>query len=199
MGDLEPMAESESVRAGFSALIAQVRAGREEAVLALLEQYGPHVVRVVRRRMNPRLRGRFDSQDFTQAVWASFFGHLPEITQLNQPQELVRFLSRVASNKVIDAGRRAQVRHETSADSSSEEMQSAQDLRLKVSEPTPSQHAMARESWDHLLQDESDDDRTVVELRRTGLTQQEIASQLGISERQVRRILTRLSRKVFSE
>lgn len=199
MSDLQPTAELELTTTGFDALIAQVRAGSEDAVRALLDQYGPHVVRVVRRRMNPRLRGRFDSQDFTQAVWASFFGHLPEITQLNHPQELVRFLSRVASNKVIDAGRRAQVRHETSTDSASAEMQSARDLRLNVSEPTPSQHAMARESWDQLLQDESDDDRAVVELRRTGLTQQDIASRLGISERQVRRILTRLSRKVFSE
>lgn len=183
----------------FDSLIVRVREGDDAAIAKLLEECGPHLLRVIRRRMNPRLRGRFDSEDFAQAVWATFFGHLPEIAEFSRGAQLVQFLTRVASNKVIDAGRRAQVRNEQSVDDLAAGFQGSSDRRLRVSEPTPSQHAVARESWDHLLHDECDDDRQLLELRRQGLTQQEIAAKLGISERQVRRVLSRLARKLSAD
>lgn len=183
----------------IESLLARVREGNSAAVNQLVNECGPHILRVIRRRMSQRLRGRFDSQDFAQAVWATFFGHLSEISRFQQGQQLIQFLSRVASNKVIDAGRRAQVRNEQVVDNLSGGFERAQDRRLNMAEPTPSQHAVARESWDQLLENEQDEDRQLLELRRQGLTQLEIAERLGISERQVRRVLSRMSRKLATD
>lgn len=183
----------------FDEMIAKVTAGDEVAVQTLLDTYGPHIVRVVRRRMNARIRERFDSQDFAQAVWASFFEHRSQIVRFQKSEDLIQFLSRVAANKVIDAGRRVQVRNEQHSDSKSDSNEPARDLRLRISEPTPSQHAVARESWDIILADEEETSRQVVEMRIEGLTQQQIALALGVSERSVRRTLTRISRKVFTD
>lgn len=181
----------------FDALIEQVREGDNEAARQLLEAYEPHIVRVIRRRMNSQMRKRFDSQDFTQAVWASFFGNLPDVSRFRRANELVNFLCRVASNKVIDAGRRVAVRMEQSGDPMIAAGHTAADLRVGISEPTPSQNAVARESYDRLLLNEKAIDCQVIELRSHGLTQLEIAEKLGISERQVRRTMNRISKKAY--
>ena len=184
----------------FDSLIARIRCGNEDAARQLLDEYGPHIIRVIRRRMNPQIRERYDSQDFTQAVWASFFGNLQDITRFSKATELVQFLSRVASNKVIDAGRRTQVRRETHIDDFTEtETQTDRDHRLNIAEPTPSQHAIAIEQWNNLVEGENEIDQRLLQMRRNGLTQQEIAAQLNISERQVRRVLSRVSRKATPE
>ena len=179
----------------FDSLIAKIRTGNEEAAEQLLQEYGPHIIRVIRRRMNPRLRERFDSQDFTQAVWASFFGNLSDVARFSKAHELVQFLSRMASNKVIDAGRRSRFRRETHMDDAGDQVEADRDNRLNISEPTPSQNAIAHERWYCLIQDETELDQQLLMLRRQGLTQAEISERLQISERQVRRVLSRISNK----
>src|SRR6478736_4128141 len=57
----------------FAALIEQVRAGSQEAAWTLVEKYGRDVQRFVRRTLHQRLRSKFDSLDFVQIVWGSFF------------------------------------------------------------------------------------------------------------------------------
>src|SRR5688572_23874581 len=57
----------------FSTLMQCVREGSADATKELLDRYGPHVLRVVRRKLNRKLRPKFDSVDFVQDVWASFF------------------------------------------------------------------------------------------------------------------------------
>jgi len=58
---------------GFSLLLEQARAGSDSAARELIERFGPFILRVIRNRLDPRLRSIFDSADFSQAVWASFF------------------------------------------------------------------------------------------------------------------------------
>ena len=53
----------------FANLIDRLREGSDEAFTLLLERFGPYVMRSVRRSLDRRLRARFDSQDFAQAVW----------------------------------------------------------------------------------------------------------------------------------
>lgn len=179
----------------FSSLMRLLRDGHEDASNQIVDEYGDHILRAVRRRMNQRMRERFDSQDFAQAVWASFFGNLSIVGKFDNSGQLAGFLARVASNKVIDAGRRTKVRSEQNSRVTEESVDLSTDHRRRYSEPTPSQHAVARERWDHLNDDENDMQRKLLELRRSGATQSEIAEALGMSERHIRRILSRLSRK----
>src|SRR5262245_41197954 len=55
------------------ALLERIRAGDEVAARELLARYEAQVRLVVRRQLPKLLRSRFDSLDFLQSVWASFF------------------------------------------------------------------------------------------------------------------------------
>lgn len=52
----------------FFYLIGRVREGSEDAAWQLVERYGGHIRRTVRRALDPRLRSKFDSLDFVQSV-----------------------------------------------------------------------------------------------------------------------------------
>src|SRR5689334_20521971 len=84
----------------FDELLARLRLGEEGAFWELLDRYGSYIRRVVRQSLNPRLRGKFDSVDFMQAVWASFFRQREEIDAFATPDNLIGFLVAVARNKV---------------------------------------------------------------------------------------------------
>ena len=90
----------------FAALMQHVREGSEQAARELFAIFGSDVLAAVRRKLNRKMRSKVDSQDLSQAVWASFFGHLDAISQFDQPDALVAFLIRVATNKTIDECRR---------------------------------------------------------------------------------------------
>ena len=89
----------------FLVLMKRIQAGSSEAASALLERYGLDVLRAVRSGLSQQLRSKFDSQDFVQDVWASFFANPPPEGKFDQPRRLVAFLRRIASNKVANAAR----------------------------------------------------------------------------------------------
>src|SRR5262249_36628315 len=84
----------------FTALMQRVRSGSQDAAQQLVEQYGQHILRVIRRMLHKKLRSKFDSLDFQQDVWASFFADQPQKT-FDRPEALAAFLAKVARNKVL--------------------------------------------------------------------------------------------------
>jgi DNA-directed RNA polymerase specialized sigma24 family protein len=95
---------------GFNQLLRQARAGSDVAARQLVDRFGPSILNRVRQRLDPRLRNVFDSADFTQAVWASFFALPPEKGDFRDEEALLRYLDQLARNKVIDQIRR-RLRH----------------------------------------------------------------------------------------
>ena len=79
------VADAES--AAFEELWRAVRAGKSIVYRQLVQDCTPYLLEVVRRRLDRRLRPRFDSIDFTQAVWASFVARSVPLTRRNAPQE----------------------------------------------------------------------------------------------------------------
>lgn len=177
----------------FQELMSQVREGSDVAAEALLQEYGKYVLRAVRRRLPPVMRSRYDSCDFTQAVWASFFGNLTEVCEFQSPQAFVAFLTRVASNKVVDEGRRQMTtqRRDVRRERSLNNAAAMATNELLANDPTASQWAMANEQWRRLLESETGVNREIIELRMHGVAHKDIAERLGIHERTVRRILRR--------
>ena len=57
----------------FPSLMQQISMGSEDAAWELVERYGELIRRAVRRVLNKKLRSKFDSLDFVQLVWSSFF------------------------------------------------------------------------------------------------------------------------------
>ncbi|MHC5538064.1 RNA polymerase sigma factor, partial [Singulisphaera rosea] len=90
------------------AFLARIHAGDEEAARELLTRYEAEVRLVVRRQLPRLLRSRFDSLDFMQSVWGSFFRRVRSgPAEFEDSRHLVAFLARAAKNKVIDEYRRA--------------------------------------------------------------------------------------------
>ena len=74
----------------------------------MLQRFEAEVRLVVRRQLPRLLRSRFDSLDFLQSVWGSFFRRMrTSPTEFEDSRHLVAFLARAAKNKVIDEYRRA--------------------------------------------------------------------------------------------
>ncbi len=178
----------------FASLVAQLKEGSQDAAWNLVELYGPYILRVVRRTLSREIRPKFDSQDFVQAVWVSFFAHRDRLLDVERPEQLIGLLAAMARHKIIDEVRRRletqkhDVRRECSIDDSNVVLHDA----LASSDPTPSQIAMARERWNQLMTSQPDQYREIVNLRLAGETHQNIAEKLGISQKTVQRVLRRL-------
>ncbi|HWB09355.1 MAG TPA: sigma-70 family RNA polymerase sigma factor [Pirellulales bacterium] len=173
----------------FSELMEQVRLGSHQAAEELWRQYGPYVVHVVRRSLHHRLRARFDSQDFAQAAWASFFAELPRAAQLDTPAALVGFLSRIARNKVIVEHRRLHG-PERNVKRQRQLRSSAADRRyVDPKLPTPSQQAAAEDMVEQVTADQPPLYGRVVQMRLDGMGTVEIARQENTTTRTVRRVL----------
>lgn len=180
-----------SVDPEFTELMEQVRQGSADAAARLLREHGHLVMTVVRRRLHRRLRSKFDSVDFTQAIWASFFVRAAKERRFDTPAHLMAFLAQVAQNKLAAEHRRRfrtakyQLGREVAIDSTFGDQVPAPDS-------TPSQLAIAKETLEQLLAGQPAHYRPIVELKMAGLTAAEIAARRGIHERTVRRVLKQL-------
>lgn len=179
----------------FGLLMQRVRAGSEEAAQELFERYGPHIFRVVRRRMTQKLRAKFDSADFVQAVWASFFA-IPTCRQtFERPEALVAYLAQLASNKVVDAVRQRMqtakynVNRERSLDGSA----AFQAGTVAGADPTPSQIIGAREEFAQLLKQLPARHQEIIVLLGEGHTHAEIAQRLNIDPKTIWRVLRQVA------
>ena len=70
-----------------------------------MDRYGNHILRVVRRHLGQKLRIRFDSEDFVQAVWATLFVKPSAFAHIENEAQLKAFLTQIAFHKVIDERR----------------------------------------------------------------------------------------------
>lgn len=188
----------------FPELLDRVRQGDERAVALLYGNVEGEVLRSIRRKLNPSLRTRFDSADFMQSAWASFFRRIAEIPSFATELDLVRHLQAIARNKVTDEVRRNLVCRKRDIRREGVEGPGNQRLRVSVdvadlrqSEPTAM--ASAREVWHDLNRQLPDLHRLVLALRFEGLTYVEIAMSLDIHERSARKIMARVSNLVDSQ
>jgi RNA polymerase sigma-70 factor (ECF subfamily) len=198
------MPESAEVPAGeeahFGHLLARVQKGSEGAARQLIDSFGPHILRVVRRRLNRRLRPRFDSIDFVQAVWTSFFARREDLGQFTRPEQVIAYLASAAANKVIDETRThlAPKRRLRSREIESLEPQTPRhQAALAARQPTPSEAVAGNELWHRLLEGQSSMSRRILNLRRQGLTSPEIAERLDITQRTVNRVIEQIIHERF--
>jgi RNA polymerase sigma factor (sigma-70 family) len=182
----------------FSDLMQRVEAGDVAAERAVIEQYGTHILRVIRRRLHPRMRVQYDSQDFCQAVWASFFAHRSEMARFKSDRELMAFLGRMGRNKVVDEVRRRLMSKKDNIINTHSISDSGSGLEQNLvgNSPTPSQLAVAREQIERLFEGQPAKYRRIVEMRAEGATFKDIASQIGMNERNVRRVIERIERQI---
>jgi RNA polymerase sigma factor (sigma-70 family) len=197
VGDPTRCEGSESDLPGF---LARIQAGEESAARELLTRYEAEVRLVVRRQLPRLLRSRFDSLDFHQSVWGSFFRRVRSgPAEFEDSRHLVAFLARAARNKVIDEYRRAGSRKQDMHREEPLWVDGGRPKELAAAIDTPSQVAQAREVLGKLRDLLPEDRREIVALKVEGLSSKDIGERLGISERTVQRVLEDLRRRTQSE
>ena len=179
-------------------LIEEYQKGTVAAGERLWSLYGALVRNTVRRRLPRQLRTVFDSEDFTQQVWASFFQGLTQMPVFEHPAQLVAYLQAMAHNKVVEECRRRLegVRHnQTNTRSLFSTSLGRLSPRHKV-DPTPSEVAIEKELLTRVISELPQEHRRIVELRSNGLTYREIGTEVGMHENSVRRIMSNLYRRM---
>src|SRR5262245_242866 len=166
----------------ISDLIARARAGDEAAIRELLSQFEQEVRIMVRGRLPKKLRTQFDSMDFVQTVWESFFSDLRDNPrEFENVGHLRGFLAGVARNKIYEEHRRL---------TRTEKYSLAREERLYIKrqgqvverelispEPTPSQQVQAGDRLAQLTAGCNPRDIQIITLRHQGMTFEEIAAQ----------------------
>ena len=168
----------------ISDLIARARAGDETAIREFLTRFEQEVRMMVRGHLPRKLRTQFDSMDFVQAVWQSFFADLRESSrQFENVHHLRGFLAGVARNKVYEEHRRL-TRTEKHASLREERLYVRRGRReverdLISPEPTPSQTVQASDRLAQLVAGCSPLEVQVITLRHQEMTFEEIARRTG--------------------
>lgn len=181
----------------FRELTDRLKEGSEEAFLEILQDYSPYVMRSVRRSLDRRLRTRFDSQDFAQLVWMTVHEHRDRLAECRSPDSLVALLVTIAKRKV-----RHEFRRHLQAEKQNIGREHAignDSFVIPLPDHTaehPSQVVIAQEQWNLMVSEEPEKYRRILELRRDGLTLGEIAEQVGVNERTVRRVIQKLTDKL---
>jgi RNA polymerase sigma factor (sigma-70 family) len=180
----------------FRDLMRRVREGSQDAAWELVDQYGESIRRAVRRVLNERLRSKFDSLDFVQIVWNSFFRADDRAVQFDRPEELAAYLVGMARNKVG-----MEVRHRLMTEKRNLRREQSLDQLgdnghpdLPSPQPSPIDVAIAHEQWDRMLEGQPSHYQQIVHLRLQGHTYQSIADAVHLDECTVRRFLKKLLR-----
>jgi RNA polymerase sigma factor (sigma-70 family) len=176
----------------LAGLFDRAEAGDTEAK-EILHQFEHDIRMMVRVRLPRALRPQFDSMDFVQDVWHSFFKVFHEDpARFSDSGFLRKFLAGMARNKVFEEHRRRT--HGQKYDLSREEplyiRRGDRDVARELVDPgpTPIEDVIARERLTELTAGRSPQEVQVIELRINGLTFEEIAARTGMHERTVRRL-----------
>lgn len=181
----------------FRNLLRRVREGSENAAWELIDRYADAIHRAVRRALDERLRPQFDSLDFVQMVWKSFFRVRNLTVRFNSPGELGAYLVTIARNKVGMEFRRRLLteKYNVNRERSLDAERAPRTCEIRDPGPAPLEVAIAHERWDGLLRSQPAHYRQIIELKLQGHTCRDIARSLHLAECTVRRFLNRLLEK----
>jgi RNA polymerase sigma factor (sigma-70 family) len=182
-------ASTEPAPTDLDSLFDRARTGDDDAWGELFRQCYPKVVRVVRRKLDRPMRSLYDSTDFASDVMKSLAANAGRL-DFRSFDSLIAFLVQVAEQKVIDEYRKV---HTLKRDINRECRLSPDDgdgprpLGLASGDPTASQVAQASEANELILAGQSESERQVIELKKQGYTNSEIALKTGWHHRKVQR------------
>jgi RNA polymerase sigma factor (sigma-70 family) len=182
-------------------LAEQCQQGDPQAFEEVFARYSERLMRVAKSRISERLATRIEAEDLVQSVFRTFFGHVRENRFVfNEENDLWRLLVSITLNKLrnkVDwhTAAKRNVDIETSL-SPSDSRPSAFDVDGET--PSPEAVVMFMDLLEHFMAELRESDRKILELRIQSYTQEEIAQEVGCTERTVRRVLERI-RKVAEE
>ena len=182
----------ESPDSRLAMLLEQAATGDNDAAQRLHDEYSHHLLRVVRRHLPSGLRRQFDSGDFLQSVWGSFFTGPVECLRFNTPKDLVCFLVRMARNKINDACRQSLLALKRDPRREEKKNWAAAEMTCGR-EPTPSGQVQVDECWERFHRGLTPQEKKMVELLQDGCSQREVARRCSVHPKTVQRLIRRLT------
>lgn len=181
----------------FSELMDRVRAGDEAAATNLLHLYEPEIRRDIRLRLSsPKLRRVVDSMDISQSVFGNFFVRaVYGEFDLEHPEQLLKLLSRMATNKVIDRHRRETARRFKNFVEEPIEDRMVADVNAATASDIVSGVEFLEQFQQRLSVEESE----IARLRRDGHAWADIGNKLGKNADALRKQLSRACQRVLGE
>jgi RNA polymerase sigma-70 factor (ECF subfamily) len=183
----------------FAEFLSRLRRGDSRAADELVREYESAVRVVIRARLtDPALKRVFDSADFCQSVFKSFFVRAAAGEfDLHDPGQLIGLLASMARNKLAGQVR---FQHRQRRDARQVAADGAELLpAVEGSDPTPSREVAAREQLEALYARLTDEERLLAQRRGVGHTWVEIAAELGGTPQARRKQLARAIRRVGPE
>lgn len=174
----------------LDAVLDKLCQGDPAAVEKVFLEYEPYLRMVVRRHLPEHLRGRFDSEDVVQSVWADALqGFREGGWRFQNAGHLRAFLVKITQNRLHNRIRQHNraLHHERAA---------LQARLTAPSEPTPSAVVQAETLWQKMLSLCLPAHRPVLCLKRQGCPIKDIADRLSLHPSTVRRILYDVARRV---
>jgi RNA polymerase sigma-70 factor (ECF subfamily) len=184
----------------FTALIARVRQGDEEAAAELVTQYEGIIRRRARRLLGPALRVHLDSVDIAQSVNRTLLIGLRRASfAVSTPDELTRLALTLVRRKVARHWRKR--KREAECRQLNDGLSSAETSVVELAaQMQPSAGSLQLEELAGKVLDRLDGlDRQLVELRLQGFTTAEAARTLGVSPAFLRSRLSRLRKRLWEE
>jgi RNA polymerase sigma-70 factor (ECF subfamily) len=176
----------------LESLVQQLEQGDFAAAERVFVAYEPYLRKVVRRLLPAHLRGRFDSLDIVQSVWADLLDRLRGAGwRFEDAGHLRAFLVTVTRNRFLDRLR------QHNASQAREEWAARRDAAALA--PAPGEVAEAAELWQRMLALCPPAHREILYMKREGYPTGEIAEQTGLHVNSVRRILSTLARRLAQQ
>jgi RNA polymerase sigma factor (sigma-70 family) len=186
-----------------TAWLGELKAGQDDALDRLHQRYWPLLVSVARTKLGDTVRRCADEEDVAQAAFWSFYHSLKagRIPQLNNRRDLLALLTHIVACKAIN-----QIKHEigvqkrgggrVQGESIFESGDGGCGIDGVAQEAiSPQEQAILNDCYRFYLDRLPDNIRRLAELHLAGLTNKEIARELGCVERTVERKLALLREK----
>src|SRR5262249_47168878 len=177
----------------LDSLLEELAQGESQDAERVFRDYEPFLRAMVRRRLTPMLRVKFDSMDVVQSVWADLLERYREAGWHFTDQEHLRaFLARGTYNHFVNQCRRNRraIEHEEPLP------EDDPPAHPSARQPRPSQVAQAEDLWATLMSLCPPAHREILELKGQGVPLGEIAARTGLHESSVRRILYELAQRL---
>jgi RNA polymerase sigma-70 factor (ECF subfamily) len=172
-------------------LVDLFRQGNQDAARQIYDRYLDRLLTLARRRISQRLASRVDPEDIVQSVFRTFFVRIKEGQFVfDEQDDLCKLLMRITLHKTLRqvAFHKAAKRDPTQETPQGEHHQD-QLMALFTREPTQEATVAFLDQLEHFLGQLRPQERTILEMRLQGHSNEDIATKLGIYDRKIRRVI----------
>jgi RNA polymerase sigma factor (sigma-70 family) len=175
-------------RERLAELLGRARQNDKDAIVLLLEEFAPELFEIIRAHIPKQIRNAFDSTDFFQDVAVALV-KLDVYPAFVSPDAFLAYAATMAKYTVLMEARK-QLHTQKRDPHRQVSLRSVADTDEVVDkEISTLERIIQDDEWEAVLKSERPVYRAILQLRRDGLTQRQIAESLNLSERLVRSLL----------